>query len=113
MPERRFAASLAIARSPWDVYEFLADEGQQSQWRDRFAGHVPIVETRPYTHIALANNLTFGIEPGPDGGTLLSVERGYESTSRIGLRLFGRKAQQEELLDTLKRIEASLLYDAI
>ncbi len=36
------------------------------------------------------------------------------STSRIGLRLFGKKAQQEEeLLDVLKRIEASLLYDAI
>lgn len=112
MPERRFAASLSIARSPWDVYDFLADEEQQSQWRDRFAAHVDVVDAQPYTRIAYANNLEFVIEPDGDG-TLLSVRRGYESTSRIGLRLFGKKAQESELLDLLKRIEASLLYDPI
>ncbi len=113
MPERRFSAALMIARSPWDVYDFLADEQQQSQWRDRFAGQVAIVDASPYTRVAFANNLVFEIEPGDDGGTLLTVERAYVSTSRIGLRLFGKKAQQEELLEVLKRIEASLLYDAI
>lgn len=113
MAERRFSAALSIACSPWDVYDFLADEDQQSQWRDRFAAPVEVVEASPYTRIALANNLTFEIEPDGDGGTLVTVERGYESASRIGLRLFGRKAQEAELLALLKRVESTLLFDAI
>jgi len=112
VPERRFSASLVIAKSPWDVYEFLADEEQQTQWRPRHAPVVEIFEAQPYTRILYANNLEFRIEPEGDG-TLVTLERGYESKSGLGLRLFGKKAQQAELLDTLKRVEASLLYDAI
>jgi hypothetical protein len=112
VPERRFSASLVIAKSPWDVYDFLADEGQQAQWRPRHAPEIAIAQADPYTRILYANNLEFRIEP--DGSnTLLTLERGYESKSGLGLRLFGKKAQESELLDTLKRVEASLLYDAI
>lgn len=112
MPERRFSASLVIAKSPWDVYDFLADEGQQTQWRPRHAPGIEIFEAQPYTRILYANNLEFRIEPAGDG-TLVTLSRGYESKSGLGLRLFGKRAQQAELLDTLKRVQASLLYDAI
>lgn len=112
VPERRFTASLVIAKSPWDVYDFLADEDQQTQWRPRHAPEIEIFDAQPYTRIVYANNLEFRIEP-EGSGTLVTLERGYESASRIGLRLFGKKAQESELRDTLKRIEASLLHDAI
>jgi len=112
VPERRFSASLVIAKSPWDVYDFLADEEQQTQWRPRHAPPIEVFEAQPYTRILYANNLEFRIEPEGEG-TLLTLERGYVSKSGLGLRLFGKKAQEEELRDTLKRIEASLLYDAI
>jgi len=112
VPERRFSASLVIAKSPWNVYDFLADEEQQTQWRPRHAPPIEVFEAQPYTRILYANNLEFRIEPEGEG-TLLTLERGYVSKSGLGLRLFGKKAQEEELRDTLKRIEASLLYDAI
>lgn len=112
MHERRFSATLVIPRSPWDVYEFLADEDQQAQWRPRHAPGIEILEAQPYTRIVYANNLEFRIEP-QDDGTLVTLQRGYESTSGLGLRLFGKRAQQAELLDTLKRVEASLLWDHI
>jgi hypothetical protein len=114
---RSFTASLEIPASPWDVYELLADEEQQTQWRDRFAPFVEITEARPYTLVVYGNGQRFTVEPGAtEGSTLLTVEKSWESSGAmgaIGLRLFGKKAQHDELLALLRRVESVLLYDGI
>ncbi|MTD44560.1 hypothetical protein GKE82_09725 [Conexibacter sp. W3-3-2] len=114
---RSFTASLDIPVTPWDVYELLADADQQTQWRDRFAPFQDVTRAEPYTLVAYGNGLVFGIEPGPEGsGTTLTVSKSWESSGAmgaIGLRLFGKKAQEEELLALLRRVESVLLYDGI
>jgi carbon monoxide dehydrogenase subunit G len=114
-PERTFTADHVIARSPWDVYEFLADPEQGDQWWDRHAVQLEITEEQPYTRIRFGATMEFELEP-EGSGTRLTVRRTYSSRGtlgQIGLRFIGRGSTEQELRALLNRIEMALVYDAI
>lgn len=112
-PQRVFSAERVIARSPWDVFELLADESQQYRWRDKWAAkHHPVVEADKYTRIVFENGDIYEIEPeGSD--TRLSVRRTFFGEGFMGalnIRMRSKKNYQEELQSELKRIDACLVF---
>lgn len=114
MSAREFAAQRLIARTPWDVYEFLADESQQAAWRERHETRRAIESAEPYTRIEYAGGSVFTVEP-QDEHTLLTLTRRVEPKStlaKLASKLMNRSTHEAELVTTLARIEAALVYDA-
>lgn len=114
MSERAFTAQRVIARTPWDVFDFIADGSQQSMWRDRhnMAGQY-VEESEPYTRILYSDRLEFTFEPSGED-TLVTLTRTREGKGAMGavsLRMFSRRAGEEEMGALLARIESAMLYE--
>ena len=114
-PERVFSADVVIARTPWDVYELLADPEMQEQWRARGSVvHAEIETAEPFTRIVYGDGLEFDIEPeGTEATRLTATRRRYSrgALGGIGLALVGRRSEEEDLHALLRRVEAVLVYD--
>lgn len=113
MSERTFEVTRVIARTPWDVFDFIADGSQQHVWRERFgAGTAHVVEAEPYTRIEYSDGLVFAVEPqGED--TLVTLSRTRRGKGVVGaatLRMFSRKSAEYDMGALLARIEAGLVY---
>lgn len=114
MSERTFTVQRVIPRSPWDVYEFLADEGQQTQWRERHTGGWgTVAEASPYTQVVYSDRLIFDIEPEGQE-TLVRMTKTHSGSGALGgfaLRMRSRRTHEDDLMSILMRIESALVYN--
>lgn len=113
MSTREFTAQRLIARTPWDVYEFLADETQQTQWRERHEKHRAIESAEPFTRIEYEGRTVFTVEP-QDEHTLLTVTKTVVPTGtlhKFASKMMRSSIHESELATALSRIEAALVYD--
>jgi hypothetical protein len=114
--ERVFTVQRAIARTPWDVFDFIADSSQQHLWREREGmASQHVVESQPYTRIEYSDRMVFELEPEGEG-TLVTLTRSYEGSGFVGvatLRMFSRKSREYDMGALLARIEAAMVYDNI
>lgn len=113
MSTRVFTVQRLIARTPWDVYEFLADESLQSQWRERGETHGQLVEAEPYTSVEYSSRWVFTIEPQEEN-TLLTLTRTIEGSgtlNRFGLWFLDRSSRQQDMAAVLARVEAAVVFD--
>jgi uncharacterized protein YndB with AHSA1/START domain len=112
---RTYEAEHAIAATPWDVFEMLADPAQQSQWRDRWETHGDVVESREYTYVKFEDGLELTLEP-EGAGTLVRASKSRSAdtfTGKLGLLFTSRKRVEFDLQAQLKRIGATAEFGAI
>lgn len=115
MAERTFVAETVVRATPWDVFEMLADDQQQGQWREKFERHAPVVEEERYTRIVFEDRLEIELEPSGSGTLVRGIrtKTGDGVLGVVGLWFTSRRSAESEMEAQLKRIGATLEFGAI